>query len=126
MATIVVVDDERPVREFLAQALEDAGHRVLQAHHGRQALEVLASAGAEQPDLVLADVMMPLIGGVELCRTLKSDPETAHIPVILMTAASGRATAGSGADGFITKPFDLDALDALIASALAKGPAPAR
>lgn len=120
MAVIVVVDDERPMREFLSRALEDGGHRVLQAFHGRHALSVVASSGAERPDLVLADVMMPLIGGVELCRRLKADPDTANIPVILMSAASARATLGSGADAFIAKPFDLDALDALITRLLAQ------
>jgi CheY-like chemotaxis protein len=65
------VDDERPVREILAQALEDSGYRVQQAYHGRQALELIAQ---QPPDLVLSDVMMPLLGGVELCQTLKAAP----------------------------------------------------
>lgn len=107
------------MREFLAQALEDSGHRVLQAFHGRHALTVLAAGGPERPDLVLADVMMPLVGGVELCRTLKADPQTADIRVILMSAALGRATANAGADALIAKPFDLDTLDSLIARVLA-------
>ncbi len=119
MATLLLVDDERPMREFLAQALEDSGHRVLQAFHGRHALTVLAAGGPERPDLVLADVMMPLVGGVELCRTLKADPQTADIRVILMSAALGRATANAGADALIAKPFDLDTLDSLIARVLA-------
>lgn len=114
MATIVLVDDERPVREILAQALEDGGHRVLQAFHGRHALKVIDSTRPETPDLVITDVMMPLVGGVELCRMLKADPETADIPVVLMSAAAARATVGAEADGFIGKPFDLDAMDALV------------
>jgi CheY-like chemotaxis protein len=58
--------------------------------------------------------MMPLIGGVELCRTLKADPATAHIPIVLMSAAHARASAGAGADAVIGKPFDLDVLDGLV------------
>ena len=108
---ILVVDDERPVREMLAQALEDSGYRVLQAFHGRHALELMAQ---QRPDLVIADMMMPLVGGVELCRQLKSGPETASIPIILMSAAETYAGRGTGADALVGKPFDLDALDILV------------
>ncbi len=117
MATILLVDDERPTREFLAQALADEGHHVLQAFHGQDALRLIA-AGPDRPDLVLSDVMMPLMGGVELCRALKADPATAGIPVILMSAGAPRATVGSAADGFLAKPFHLDALEALVAHLL--------
>ncbi len=117
MATILVVDDERPNREFLAQALADKGHHVLQAFHGRGALRLIA-AGPDRLDLVLSDVMMPLMGGVELCRALKADPETAGIPIILMSTAAARATVESGADALIAKPFDLDELDALVGRVL--------
>ncbi len=122
MAIILVVDDERPVREFLAQALEGNGHHVLQAYHGRHALGLIASGGPNRPDLVVSDVMMPLVGGVELCRALKGDPTTADIPVVLMSAAPPRITDGAGADGFIGKPFDLDALDALVDRVLSAHP----
>jgi CheY-like chemotaxis protein len=113
MATILVVDDEKPVRQFLVAAFEQAGHQVLEAHHGRHALNVLASSRL-QPDLVLSDVMMPIVSGLELCSILKADPSTADIPVILMSAAHPRVTATSSADAVIAKPFDLDTLDALI------------
>jgi CheY-like chemotaxis protein len=73
MATILVVDDEKPVRQFLVAAFEQAGHRVLEAHHGRHALNVLASSRLH-PDLVLSDVMMPIVSGLELCSILKADP----------------------------------------------------
>ncbi len=122
MATILVVDDERPVREFLAQALEANGHQVFQAFHGRHALSLIARGGPKRPDLVLSDVMMPLVGGVELCQTLKADPATADIGVVLMSAVAPRVVDGAGADGFIRKPFDLDALDALLEGVLAAHP----
>jgi CheY-like chemotaxis protein len=114
MPVILVVDDERPLREFLVQALEDNGHRVLQAFNGRHALNVISSAGDDAPDLIISDVMMPLVGGVELCRALKGNPQTAEIPVVLMSAAAPRATQGAQADAFIAKPFDLDTMEVLI------------
>jgi CheY-like chemotaxis protein len=121
MATILVVDDEKPVRQFLVAAFEQEGHQVLEAYHGRHALHVLASSSLH-PDLVVSDIMMPIVGGVELCSILKADPATADIPVILMSAAHARASAVSSADAVITKPFDLDTLDALIARLLGHGP----
>jgi CheY-like chemotaxis protein len=119
MSVILVVDDERPVREFLAQALEENGYRVLRAVNGRHALNVISSAGLDGPDLVISDVMMPLVGGVELCRAIKGNPTTAEIPVVLMSAAAAAgAIVGAHADGFIAKPFDLDTMDVLIDSVL--------
>lgn len=123
MATILVVDDEKPVRQFLVAAFEQEGHQVLEAYHGRHALNVLASSGV-RPDLVLSDVMMPIVGGVELCGILKADASTADIPVVLMSAAHSRASAISSADAVIAKPFDLDTLDALIERLLTHRPPP--
>jgi two-component system, OmpR family, response regulator VicR len=113
MATILVVDDEKPVRQFLVAAFEHQGHKVIEASHGRQALNILATSSAH-PDIVISDVMMPLVGGTELCSILKADPSTADIPVVLMSAAHPRSGAASLADALIGKPFDLDALDALV------------
>ena len=115
-ATILVVEDERPVREMLAMALEGSGFVVLQAFHGRHALQLIAQ---HRPDLVISDVMMPLVGGVELCGRLKADPATASIPVVLMSAAGPRAGHGVGADAVVAKPFDLDEIDALVNRLLA-------
>ncbi len=113
MATILIVDDEKPVREFLLAALEQDGHEVTEAAHGGLALGLISS-GSPRPDLVISDVMMPMVGGVELCRMLKADPSTADIPVVLMSAAHSRVTTGCGADAIIGKPFDLDAPEALV------------
>ena len=111
MATILIVEDEEPVREMVAMILEEAGYQTLQAMHGRQALDVVAT---ERPDLVLADIMMPVLGGADLCRSLKAAPDTRRIPVILMSAGSQRLAAGAGADAFLAKPFDLDQLEAVV------------
>ena len=62
MATILVVDDEKPVREFLVAAFEQEGHQVLEAWHGRHALAIIHDSSTP-PDLVISDVMMPLVGG---------------------------------------------------------------
>ena len=122
MTVIMVVDDERPLREFLTHTLETSGYRVVQAVNGRHALHLIANAGPDGPDLIISDVMMPLIGGVELCQTLKGNPITAGIRVVLMSAGVGRGSLYANADGFIAKPFDLDAFDALITSVLAAAP----
>ena len=111
MATILIVDDEEPVRDFLAQLLADAGHRTLQAIHGNQALELVEN---ERPDLVVSDIMMPVLNGAELCRRLKAGTATNAIPVILMSAAGPQAADGTGADAFIAKPFDLEDMEALV------------
>lgn len=113
MATILIVDDEKPIREFLVLAFKDQGHRVFEASHGRFALDIIASS-SNQPDLVISDVMMPLVGGVELCRILKTNPATCQIQIVLMSAAHPRATTAAGADAVIGKPFDLEVLDALV------------
>jgi CheY-like chemotaxis protein len=111
MATILIVDDEEPVRAFLAMLLQAAGYRVLLAIHGVQAMNLIHE---ERPDLVISDIMMPVMNGVELCRGLKAGAETMSIPVILMSAAEASAADGAGADAFIAKPFELDQMETLV------------
>src|ERR687885_1093335 len=112
-SVILVVDDEAPVRDVLALVLEDLGHRVLAATDGRQPLAVAAE---EHPDLVISDVMMPLMGGVELTRRLKAgEAGNRNLPVILMSSAGPAAADGAGADAFIDKPFELVAMEKLVA-----------
>jgi two-component system, OmpR family, alkaline phosphatase synthesis response regulator PhoP len=115
MATILVVDDEQPLRDLLADVLELAGHRVLVAANGREALTI---ARRDRPDLVVSDVMMPLLNGVRLCQQLKADPSTASVPVILMSSVGARIVNGSGTDAFVKKPFDLDEVEAIVRTLL--------
>ncbi len=109
--TILIVEDEEPMRAFLAQFLADDGYNVLLAIHGRHALELIEQ---ERPDLVLSDLMMPLLGGVELCRQLKAREDTKHIPIILMSSSGRNAAVRAAADAYIAKPFNLEDLEGLI------------
>ena len=118
MATILIVDDEGPVRNFLTMLLKDAGHHPLQAIHGAEALSVVAE---NRPDLVITDIMMPVLNGTELCRQLKAGENTRAIPVVLMSSASVRAADRVGADAFIAKPFDLTDMEALVQRLLQPG-----
>ena len=80
---ILVVDDLPRNAQILAQLLDKAGYRVAVAMNGAQALEMIAQ---DPPDLVLLDVMMPVMDGLEACRRLKADPATRDLPVIFLTA----------------------------------------
>ena len=106
MARILIVDDSSDVRLALATILEDAGHDIVEAEDGDQVFDL---AIAENPDLVLLDVMMPRVNGFDALATLKADTRTNPIPVIMVTA-KGRpedmAMARSlGAVEYITKPW---------------------
>jgi two-component system chemotaxis response regulator CheY len=99
MATILVVDDEPDVRFLLKMLFEAAGHRIIQAHHGAVALELLRES---RPDLIVTDVMMPVVDGPELIERLRADPATADIPILVLSAHAG---AVAGADAALAKPF---------------------
>jgi CheY-like chemotaxis protein len=111
VATILIVDDEAPIRELLAVVLKDRGYRTVVARHGRQALELVAR---ERPDLIISDLMMPVLNGRVLCQRLKADPTTQGIPIILMTTAGLQQAREVPADAHLDKPFDLDELEALV------------
>src|SRR3954464_12823905 len=106
-ARILVVDDIEANVRLLEARLTAEYYEVLTASDGPTALAV---AAAEKPDIVLLDVMMPGMDGFQVCRRLKDDPETRHVPVVLVTALDGRSdrVAGleAGADEFLTKPID--------------------
>ena len=112
MTTILVVEDEEPILQIVADLLQAEGYTAVRAYHGGQALELTRNT---PPDLVLTDLMMPVMGGAELCRSLKDDPATREVPVIVMTAAGRVRVDELACDDFIAKPFDLDALLALVA-----------
>lgn len=107
MDKVLVVDDDAHVLEVVVLLLEAEGLAVLTAGDG---LEALTIAQKEQPRLVLADIMMPRMDGVELCSRLRGDPSTSAMVVLLMSAAPRADASGCGAAGVIQKPFDLEAL----------------
>ena len=106
-STILIVDDEYSGRETLQSVLEGEGYNLLMAENGMQAIE---KAKAHQPDVILLDVMMPGMTGFEVCERIRSDPQVAEIPIIILTALDDRDSLltglKSGADDFISKPFD--------------------
>jgi CheY-like chemotaxis protein len=110
---ILVVDDEPDLRYLLRRSFERAGHQVTDAGHGAAALEAIQKA---VPDLVVTDMMMPVMDGAELIRRLRSDPVTAQIPIL---AATGDAQLAGGADAVLIKPYQpqqlLAAANALMA-----------
>jgi len=103
---ILVVDDEIYIVHILDFSLGMEGYEVLTALDGEQALERLKS---DKPDLIVLDIMMPKVDGYEVCRTIKSNPDTQHIPVILLSAKGRNVDQKMGfdvgADDYITKPF---------------------
>lgn len=107
---ILVVDDNTDIRELVKEGLRER-YSILEAEHGREALNI---ALKEMPDLVISDVLMPEMDGVEFCRELKSNIRTSHIPVILLTALNSveHRIEGieSGADAYIPKPFKMKLL----------------
>ncbi len=107
MPTILVVDDHEEIREALAEILEEEGHKILQAVDGLDALEVIAS---NRPDVVLRDIAMPGMDGLETLRRLKDQPESSSLPVIMVTAQGDRQNMVKavqlGVRDYVTKPWE--------------------
>lgn len=119
---ILVVEDEPDLRSLLDRQLDRAGYRVLLADDG---LEGLETAWRESVDLVLLDLMLPHLDGLEVCRRLKRDPRTSRLPVIMLTAKGETVDRivglELGADDYITKPFNLRELLLRISAVLRRG-----
>ena len=118
-AKILAVDDESDVLLIVKTGLQSEGFEVVTATNGPDALEAV---GQENPDLVVLDVMMPGMDGFEVLRHIKSNDETAHIPVIMLTGLSERAKIQealvSGTDYYLVKPFDFMELIQKVRTAL--------
>ena len=106
MARVLVVDDSPQVRALVRMTLALEGHEVLEAAEAVTAWQVMI---AHQPDVVILDVTMPAVNGLDLCRAMRDDPELGAMPVIVLTGRGlpdDEATAiGAGADHFLAKPF---------------------
>src|SRR6266404_6081618 len=105
-ARILVVDDEPAIREYVTTLLSELGHEILAAADGAEALRL---ARAKQPHLVLLDIMMPELSGIEVCRQLRADPRTREIRVIVVSAVDAKRALEesiiAGADDFLAKPI---------------------
>lgn len=117
--SILIVEDNLELRTFLLHALSE-DYNVFDAGDGQEALDFIKG---KQPDLILSDVMMPIMNGDKMCNILKNNIETSHIPIILLTALNDKESIIRGlqtkADKYIVKPFDMEVLKANIANILA-------
>ena len=126
MARILVVEDEPDLRQVLAYNLRDAGHDVILAAEGRKGL---ALAAENPPDLVLLDLMLPDISGLEVCRALKTGERTREVPVVMVTARGEEIDRvvgfELGADDYVVKPFSIRELLLRLRAVLRRGSLPA-
>lgn len=114
-ATVLIVDDSRTNLNVMGARLGQAGYLVVLSDNGREALDLIAGRGF---DLILLDMMMPGMSGIEVLADLRATPRTADLPVIMITARSDSGAAvealAAGADDYVAKPFDFDVLLARI------------
>lgn len=110
MPKLLIVDDNNDFRTFLCTCMQNR-FEVIQAENGEKAFEIAVN---EIPDMIISDVMMPVMDGIQLCKKLKNDVRTSHIPLILLTAKTAEESQidglKSGADDYISKPFNIDVL----------------
>lgn len=122
---IIIIEDEKDIHELIAFNLKQDGYETLSAFTGKEALDKVKS---EKPDLVLLDIMLPEINGLDVCRELKTNNQTAHIPIIMLTAKNEDVDIITGlelgADDYITKPFSPRILIARIRTILRRGELP--
>jgi two-component system chemotaxis response regulator CheY len=106
MATILTVDDSPSIRQMIKVALEPVGHKVIEAGDGAQGL---AKCQASRPDMVITDLNMPVMNGLEMIRALRKQPSLTGLPIVFLTTESNDATKqeakSAGATAWITKPF---------------------
>ena len=113
--TVMTVDDSASVRQMVSFALSGAGYGVVEAENGRDALDKLAAA---KVDLILTDLNMPVMDGIELVRAVRADPGLRFVPIVLLTTESQEAKKQegrkAGATGWIVKPFKPEQLLAVV------------
>jgi phosphate regulon transcriptional regulator PhoB len=121
---ILIVDDEKDIVDLVAYNLEKEGYETLKALDGEKALQLVRT---KTPDLVVLDLMLPGIQGLEVCKRIRKDPQTAAIPIIMLTAKGEESEKiiglEVGADDYITKPFSVKELQARIKAVLRRSEA---
>jgi len=119
---ILIIEDDRDIVEMLEYNLKEEGYETVSALNGEQGVEL---AGKERPDLIILDIMLPIMDGFEVCRTLKNDDRLAHIPIIILSAKSQETDKvvglELGADDYVTKPFSPRELIARMRAILRRG-----
>lgn len=115
MATLLVIEDEAPLRANIARILSEEGYEVITAVDGNEGMQRVRE---NRPDLVICDILMPRLDGFGVLATLRSRPETAAIPFIFLTASADKADLArglkSGANEYVTKPFKIAGLMAAV------------
>lgn len=118
-ARLLIVEDELPLAETLQYNLESEGFQVSHAETGEEAELLIAE---EEPDLIILDWMLPQVSGIELCRRLRSKPETRNVPILMLTARGEESDRirglSTGADDYVVKPFSRDELMARVKAIL--------
>jgi len=116
---MLIIEDEKDIVKMLDYNLKKEGFKTLSAYNGEDGLDM---ASKENPDLILLDLMLPEIDGFDVCKALKSDPKTSHIPIIILTAKDQETDKSVGlelgADDYVTKPFSPRELIARIKAVL--------
>ncbi|MCK9554267.1 response regulator [bacterium] len=110
MKKILIIDDEEDIRELVKITL-GAKYEVIEAYDGLSGLDIVKD---EKPDLILLDMMMPIVSGTDVCKRLKSSPDTADIPIVIITAGGIEAAMkgmSEKADQFLIKPFTTDQIE---------------
>lgn len=117
MHKILIVDDEKSVRMLMRELLEKEEYGVMEAANGKEAVEL---ARRENPNVILMDVKMPVMDGIQACRKLKKDEKTKYIPILAVTAAgsSKMEMIAAGIDDFLQKPFDTEEVSIRVRSML--------
>lgn len=119
---ILIIEDDKDIVEMLEYNLQDEGYQTISALNGEMGI---ALAGKERPDLIILDIMLPIMDGFEVCRTLKNDDRVAHIPIIILSAKSQETDKvvglELGADDYVTKPFSPRELIARTRAILRRG-----
>ena len=115
MLKALIVEDEEDIKQLLLEVLEDKGYQVLVAGNGEIALQRI---GEEMPDIIFADVFMPVMDGLDLISRLKENPDTSGIPVVMVTVMNARDTEKKakelGVEHYLTKPWESAELDLVL------------